>query len=1173
MNDKLVHLHGHGSHGSLLDGLTKTTELVDYTLELGQPASCLTDHGTLASVIDHYQYAKKMGQKPIIGFEAYVTKDHLIKDKTEAQAETENKREHLVLLAQNHDAYKRLNKICSIGCTEGFYYRPRIDDKVLEDIGTKGIIGMSACLAGRVAQRIIKDDIEGAEKWAIYYYKLFNNEFYLEIQPLMDPIQVKVNLGLIEIYKKTGIPIVATSDFHYLKKEDSESHDVLLAMQSRSLMSDPNRWRFPGDTFYVMTRNEMKNAFNSNGHEILDQNIVDLAMDTTVEVAEKCNVELDLGKHYLPIVKPPQDDEKFNEWAEKRLTDETISDKFLRYLSIKGLKERNKTTKEYRERLDEELAVIAKAGFSDYFLIMWDIMRYAREEKIPYGPGRGSSCGSLVSFSVRITKVDPLQYNLMFARFLNEKRLAIPDIDSDLDIKNGHKVFSYLMEKYGKEYCCNIVTFGRLQLKAVIKDLAKTFSVPFEEVNDLTRSIPEDIKHINELYESFPQARLFLDKYPQILQHAKKLEGSPRHVSQHPAGVCVSPIPITDLIAVQNAKDTTDGSEPLYLSQFEKEQVRLAGLVKIDLLRLKNVTEIQFQIDSINKLYPELVKEKFNGELTDETIPFDDEKTWDLICSGNLLGIFQFSSHVAAPVIKKVQPRNIEELSAANSFIRPGASGVDEYVSAKSNIKNIRKLDPRLDKHLDPTYGAIVYQEQIMALIAELMGISFGEADLYRRALEKPDKDKADLVQNFNNNVVENATKLGFNPEVADLVRKLIIDNIGYSFNKSHAVAYAIIAYWTAYLKVNFPVIFYTMMFNGNIDELGTFMASAKKGGITIKPPHVNYSKYETTIEDLEGKVIRIGLNAIKGIGDKAATSIVGSQPFTSIDDFFTRNDLRRVNKGVIEALLNVNAMGELGIEIENSDIPTQFIHHFDIQNKIINGTSKEYIYLNREQIVCWYNKYNEILNMKNPPNYEIPVELIKGKYRDIYEMIEEKFGTIVIPESRLKDLEIELTSAQIVEYRSRKKPKGEFEIIKEDNKTSPFRKVFSRHYNNLLKVNLNYLDIYLRESKELGYSFLEHPLEDKMDRINIFNDTDDGKELVIAGIITEVVSKKSRNNKKYYHVIVKTPRENVKLIMWDNGESGYVKNKDIIKINKIILARGTKGYGGITVENVKLLK
>ena len=578
MMEKLTHLHVHGSTGSLLDGLTKTNELVDYTLQLGQPASCFTDHGSLASTIDHYQYAKKMGQKPIIGFEAYVTKDHLIKDKTEAQSETENKREHLVLLAQDHDAYKRLNKICSIGMTEGFYYRPRIDDKVLEDIGTKGLIGMSACLAGRVAQNIIKDRIEEAEKWAIYYYKLFNGEFYLEIQPMMDPIQVKVNLGLIEIHKKTGIPIVATADSHYLKREDAATHEVLLAIQSRSLMNDPKRWKFPGDTYFVMTRSEMTELFNSNGHQVLDQKIVELAMDTTVEIAAKCNVELELGKHYLPVVKPPEDDVKFNEWAEKRLTDETISDKFLRYLSMKGLKERGKTTKEYRDRLDYELGVIAKAGYSDYFLIMWDIMRFCRESKIPTGSARGSAAGALTSYALKITKVDPLVYNLSFERFLNPSRVLTPDIDVDLCIKKGHKVFSYLMNKYGKEYCCNIATFGRLQLKAVIKDLAKTFSVPFEEVNALTTNIPEDIKHIEELYNDFPDAKIFLDKYPEIFKHAKKLEGLPRHISQHPAGVCISPIPITDLIAVQNAKDTTDGEEPLYLSQFEKEQIGIAGL-------------------------------------------------------------------------------------------------------------------------------------------------------------------------------------------------------------------------------------------------------------------------------------------------------------------------------------------------------------------------------------------------------------------------------------------------------------------------------------------------------------------------------------------------------------------------------------------------------------------
>jgi DNA polymerase-3 subunit alpha len=581
MADKFVNLHGH-SKFSLLDGMTDPAKLVDYTLQIGQPASCITDHGVMYSIVDHFQYAEGKGQKSIAGFEAYVVPDHTIKDKAEAQSESESKREHLVLLAANNDGYKRITKMCSVGTTDGFYYRPRIDDKVIQTYGTEGVIAMSACLAGRIAQRILKDDIEGAEQWAAFYAKLFNDNFYLELQPIKHAEQVKVNKGLIEIHKKLGIPVVATTDFHYLKKEHAKSHDVLLAMQSHSLLSDPNRWKFPGDTFYVMTREEISSLFKQNGHEVLDQKVIEEALDNTVEIAEKCNVSFEWGKHYLPKIDPPADNIEFNMWASKRQSDGSTSADYLRYLCIKGLKDKKKTAKEYRERLDYELGIINNMGFPDYFLIMEDIMRFCRESDIPVGPARGSGGGSLVAYACGITGIDPLEYGLIFERFLNPERGKLPDIDSDFCVKKGWMVFDYLIKKYGKEYCCNIATFGRLQLKAVIKDIAKCMDVPFEKVNEFTKMIPakvgeKEIKHVGDLMD-IPELASFIKEYPELFEHAAILEGSPRHVSQHPAGICVTPIPVTDLLPVQNAKETEGGMTPGYLSQFEKDQSEQSGV-------------------------------------------------------------------------------------------------------------------------------------------------------------------------------------------------------------------------------------------------------------------------------------------------------------------------------------------------------------------------------------------------------------------------------------------------------------------------------------------------------------------------------------------------------------------------------------------------------------------
>lgn len=425
--DKFVNLHGH-SFFSLLDGMTRPNELVDYTLKLEQPASCITDHGVMYSIVDHFQYAEKKGQRAIAGFEAYVVNDHKIKDKSERSSETEMGRQHMVLLAKNNDGYKRLMKICSAGMTDGFYYRPRIDDKILEDYGTDGLIGMSACIAGRIAQYILRDNIEEAEKWAIYYFKLFKENFYLEMQPITSDggRQVKVNKGLIEIHKHTGIPMVITTDFHYLKKEDAVTHDVLLAIQSRSLLSDPNRWKFPGDSFYVMSREEVLSAFKKNGHETLDQKVIEEAADNTVAIAEQCAVTFKWGDHKLPKINPPADDQKFNNWTAHRKTDGSISADYLRYLCITGLKAKGKTSKAYRDRLDYELGVIDSMGFPDYFLIMEDIMRFCREDGIPVGPARGSGGGSLVAYASGITKIDPLQHDLIFERFLNPERGKLP---------------------------------------------------------------------------------------------------------------------------------------------------------------------------------------------------------------------------------------------------------------------------------------------------------------------------------------------------------------------------------------------------------------------------------------------------------------------------------------------------------------------------------------------------------------------------------------------------------------------------------------------------------------------------------------------------------------------------------------------------------------------------
>jgi len=799
-----------------------------------------------------------------------------------------------------------------------------------------------------------------------------------------------------------------------------------------------------------------------------------------------------------------------------------------------------------------------------YDLTVQDSHSYNIENLVVHNSGGGS----LVSYALGVTQIDPLKYHLLFERFLNPERGKLPDIDSDFCIEKGPMVFEYIIKKYGKEYCCNVATFGRLQLASVIKDLAKTMGVPFEEANKITKMIPSKVDHIADL-EELPEFNEFFDKYPRLCEFAKRLEGNPRHVSQHPAGICVTPIPVTDLIPVQNAKETQEGVEPGYLSQFEKEQCEEAGLVKLDILKLKNVTEIRWQLKEINKRY--------GLNLTEQDIPLEESpelseeenlkirRAWDLICRGDTLGVFQLAGGVAAPVLKKVQPRDIEALSAVNAFIRPGSSGLDEYVAGKYNAEKIRKFDPRLDRHLATTYGAIVYQEQIMFLISELMGISFGQADLYRRALEKPAKDKKGYVEKFNKTVVDIAVSRGFDKEVADLVRQLIIENSGYGFNKSHSVAYSIISYWTAYLKANFPLIFYTTMFNGNIEQLPEFMAEARKLGITIKPPHVCYSKFRSTIESEDEKVIRIGFNAVKGIGPKAVESILESQPYNSIDDFFERNQMRSVNKKVVEAIIGASAFNGLGINIEKDDIPDNVKPLFNIRE--VEG--KTYVYLNRKQLEYWYEKVGEATSTKTTPNYLIPASMIKSKYLDEFELEVEKEGGYVIPEDRLEDVGIKFDT-HIEQFKTRKKPKGCFKDDKPKVKIPPFRKPFISENFIIAKLTETDLESYLRENEEFGFSFLQHPLEHLVSRMTPYDSVEDGYGLVVGGIIIELIQRQTANNRKYYWMIIQTPRERVRVTLWDNQYKAYA---NVIQKYKLVKITGVKGYGGMSCENLYELK
>ncbi|MNB98635.1 DNA polymerase III subunit alpha [compost metagenome] len=560
-----------------------------------------------------------------------------------------------------------------------------------------------------------------------------------------------------------------------------------------------------------------------------------------------------------------------------------------------------------------------------------------------------------------------------------------------------------------------------------------------------------------------------------------------------------------------------------------------------------------------------MVKEIYGVDINYNNIPLDDEKTWNLIGNGNTLGVFQFASHLAVSVVTKVKPRNIEELAAANAFIRPGASGLDDYVNAKININKIHKLHPSLDPILDVTYGSIVYQEQIMGLIAAVMDIDFGEADVYRRWLEKPTKF-AEKVAKWKEDFIKIGIEKGFSQKLVDHLVQLIIDNCGYGFNKSHAIAYSIVSYWTAYMKANFPLVFYTTMLNGNLDEADSFMAEARKLEIKILPPHVNSSKFTFTVE--KNETIRAGFNSIKGVGPKAVESIIATQPYSNVDDYFARNDKSAVNKGVVGALIDAGAFDGLGLKIEERDIPHELHGKFNlewIENEL-------FVYFEREQMSKWYGLLNEINSTKASPNHLVPTSLIKGKYFSQLQLIEEKDGdVIVVPQDKLSELDLKLSDLSD-QTPTRKKSKGSFDKSLDPMKSVPiFRKPIILHHRELSTIQVTNLERYLKETEEFGFSFLPHPLEHHMDKINIYEEIPEGGVMTTAGIITDIVKRPTKKPGNYmYWVTVKSPRDSVRVTLWSNQMESH---KDYVKKHHLIMVRGTKGYGGMGADVIKKVK
>ncbi len=877
-----THLHLH-TEFSLLDGAARIKDVVSKAKLLDMKSIAITDHGVMYGVVDFYKHALEAGLKPIIGCEVYVSPGKLT-DKTKSMKEYS----HLVLLAKDNEGYKNLMRLSSIGFTEGFYHKPRIDYDVLEK-HKSGLVCLSACLAGDIPRMILSGDQKGADELAVRLRDMFGEDFYLELQDHYLTEQKQVNAALIDMSKRLSIPLVATNDVHYTNKEDAEAQDVLLCIQTRTYVEDENRMKFGTEEFYLKSEQEMQELFPH----------VPEAIENSEKIADKCNVTMDFSSIHLPVFEVPED----------------ISNKqYLKNICYDGLKERYENiTDELKERLDFELGVIDSMGFTDYFLIVWDFIKFARDNGIMVGPGRGSAAGSLASYVLKITDVDPIEYDLLFERFLNPDRISMPDIDIDFCIERRQEVIDYVVEKYGEDKVAQIITFGTLGAKQVIRDVARAQKVPLADADRIAKMIPFAIKMtIKRAMEQNDRLMMEYQTKPEIkklIDTAMKLEGISRHASTHAAGVVISKMPITEYVPLQI--NPRDGS---VITQLPMSTLESLGLLKMDFLGLRNLTVIRKTIETV---------EKTRGEKIDlQSLRFDDKNVYELIASGDTDGVFQLESAGMRSLMQKLKAQNLGDIMVGISLYRPGPmDSIPSYLKAKANPEKLSYLHPKLKRILGETYGSMVYQEQVMEIVRDLAGYSLGRSDLVRRAMAKKKKDVMEkerriFVHGDEKSGVEGAVKRGVPEKVAERIFAQMMDFAEYAFNKSHACAYAAIAYYTAYLKYYYKVEYMTALLNsfiGTPDKISAYIQYCTNSGIELYTPDINKSEF---LFSVEGEGIRFGFAAIRDVG-RAAEDIVEERKngeFKSFRGFINRT-VGSINKKMLEGLIQAGCFDSLGLK------------------------------------------------------------------------------------------------------------------------------------------------------------------------------------------------------------------------------------------------------------------
>ncbi len=929
-----THLHVHTEY-SLLDGSCKVKELVARAKELEMDSLAITDHGVMYGVVDFYRAAREVGINPILGCEVYVAPNSRWDRET---GKSDERYHHLVLLAENNVGYANLMKIVSKGFTEGFYYKPRVDYEVLETYH-EGIIALSACLAGIIASNLRMNFYEEAKKEALKLQAIFGEDnFFLELQDHGIPEQKTVNQGLLRLSNETNIPLVATNDIHYIKQEDAKAHDILLCIQTQKKVTDEGRMRYEGEQFYLKSASQMADLFPYASQ----------AIENTYKISQRCHVEIEFGEYKLP---------KFD------VPDGYLAYEYLQKLCKEGLKKRYPNRwQELEERLTYELDTIQNMGFVDYFLIVGDFIKYAKDNDIPVGPGRGSAAGSIVAYSLGITNIDPIKYNLLFERFLNPERLTMPDIDIDFCYVRRQEVIDYVVQKYGKDRVVQIVTFGTMAAKGVIRDVGRALDYPYAYVDSIAKMIPTDLgitiekalamnKELRDLYENDEQA-----KY--LIEMSLRLEGLPRHSSMHAAGVVISNAPVDEYVPLSRA------SEDAITTQFTMTTLEELGLLKMDFLGLRTLTVIKDAVDLIHKK---------GIELDIDAIDINDKKVYDLIASGKTEGIFQLESAGMKSFMKELKAESIEDVIAGISLYRPGPMEfIPKYIKGKNNRDSITYDCPELEPILSPTYGCIVYQEQVMQIVRDLAGYSYGRSDLVRRAMSKKktsvmEKERQNFVYGNEEEGVTGCIANGISEKVANKIFDDMIDFAKYAFNKSHAAAYAVVSYQTAFLKCYYPVEFMAALLTsvlGNMTKVAEYILHLRQMGIQILPPDINEGEGNFSVS---GNNIRYGLSAIKGLGKPVIDAIVSerntSGNYTSLKDFASRLSGKEVNKRTIENFIKAGAFDSLsGTRKQKMAVYVQVLEGVSLEKKnAISGQMSMFDFATEEQKMEYEIKYPDI--------------------------------------------------------------------------------------------------------------------------------------------------------------------------------------------------------------------